>query len=94
MGAEVSSSISMLDMSVTDSLISTHHNVFEKHHRFIGWLGLAVCKFHSELETGAESTRPPGASLSQEIRMILKLGNGEPTVIPCSAHRSSGLPCS
>ena len=22
--------------------ISTHHNVFEKHHRFIGWLGLAV----------------------------------------------------
>jgi hypothetical protein len=21
---------------------STYHNVFEKHHRFIGWLGLAV----------------------------------------------------
>ena len=21
---------------------STHHNVFERHHRFIGWLGLAV----------------------------------------------------
>jgi hypothetical protein len=54
MGAEVSSSISMLDMSVTDYLISTHHNVFEKHHRFVGWLGLAVCKPHSELETGTE----------------------------------------
>ena len=23
-------------------LLSTHHNVFEKHHRFIGWLGLAT----------------------------------------------------
>lgn len=22
---------------------STYHNVFEKHHRFVGWLGLAVC---------------------------------------------------
>lgn len=22
--------------------ISTHHNVFERHHRFIGWLGLAA----------------------------------------------------
>ena len=22
---------------------STYHNAFEKHHRFIGWLGLAVC---------------------------------------------------
>ncbi|KAF1843597.1 uncharacterized protein K460DRAFT_288688 [Cucurbitaria berberidis CBS 394.84] len=24
---------------------NTYHNVFEKHHRFIGWLGLAVCSF-------------------------------------------------
>jgi hypothetical protein len=23
-------------------LKSTYHNVFEKHHRFVGWLGLAV----------------------------------------------------
>lgn len=28
---------------VTNVSISTYHNVFEKHHRFIGWLGLAVC---------------------------------------------------
>ena len=27
---------------LTDNLDSTHHNVFERHHRFIGWLGLAV----------------------------------------------------
>lgn len=29
-------------MWLTSALSSTHHNVFERHHRFIGWLGLAV----------------------------------------------------
>jgi hypothetical protein len=42
-GLSISISISMLDMSATDPLVSYHHNIFEKHHRFIGWLGLAVC---------------------------------------------------
>jgi hypothetical protein len=44
LGPEVSSS----DRCVTlwyhaYALVSTYHNVFEKHHRFVGWLGLAVC---------------------------------------------------
>ena len=30
------------NLSVTNQFISTHHNIFERHHRFIGWLGLAV----------------------------------------------------
>ncbi|KAG0645788.1 hypothetical protein D0Z07_7685 [Hyphodiscus hymeniophilus] len=34
---------------------SYHHNIFEKHHRFIGWLGLAVCTLQSDLETGIDN---------------------------------------
>lgn len=53
MGSQVSVSISISDMSVTNALVSYHHNIFEKHHRFIGWLGLAVCtlKFGSGIGT-------------------------------------------
>ena len=32
-----------LRVAAADPPNSYHHNVFERHHRFIGWLGLAVC---------------------------------------------------
>lgn len=41
LGSQVSSSNSDVDVRQL-TLVSTYHNVFEKHHRFIGWLGLAV----------------------------------------------------
>lgn len=58
MGSQVSGWILSLDMSVSDSSISTHHNVFERHHRFIGWLGLAVCRPSPDRRTGTD--KPSG----------------------------------
>lgn len=37
-------------MSIADASCSNYHNAFEKHHRFIGWLGLAVCIIPSKLK--------------------------------------------
>ena len=42
MGSQVSASLTLVSKLDTDSMISYHHNMFERHHRFIGWLGLAV----------------------------------------------------
>jgi hypothetical protein len=54
MDSEVSVSNIVLDMSITDPSISYHHNIFEKHHRFIGWLGLAVYIPQSHLKTDTD----------------------------------------
>ena len=42
MGSKVSVPAFLEDMLVANSLSSNYHNVFEGHHRLIGWLGLAV----------------------------------------------------
>lgn len=41
MGAQVRYWVLYYQESTNDA-ISTYHNAFEKHHRFVGWLGLAV----------------------------------------------------
>jgi hypothetical protein len=43
MDSQVSCSLFKSLKTMTNVGHSTYHNVFEKHHRFVGWLGLAVC---------------------------------------------------
>lgn len=31
------------------TICSNYHNTFERHHRFIGWLGIAVCAAHRQV---------------------------------------------
>ena len=45
---------SHVEFAVTDSSISNHHNIFEKHHRFIGWMGLAARTPHSDFDDSAD----------------------------------------
>jgi hypothetical protein len=64
---------------LTPSLYSTHHNIFERHHRFIGWLGLAVgtlmLMFYLPTE-GLCFISSHGSLLSWETHMTFKLVDG------------------
>lgn len=42
--------------------VSTHHNIFERHHRFIGWMGLAVNAPRSNMEVNTNQDRAHGVS--------------------------------
>jgi hypothetical protein len=71
---------------------STHHNAFERHHRFIGWLGLTVCdELIEHNEHWADRSR--GFSLSLRAHTISRHVPGKWTAINSSRHKSFGHDC-
>lgn len=76
---------------------NTHHNVFERNHRFIGWLGIAVSfLLPSSLIPCANIiiNSPPGCLSFWETFTTSHTASGGRMPMRLSAFRSSGLRCS
>jgi hypothetical protein len=74
---------------------NNYHNAFEKHHRFIGWLGLGVSSLSTYPRTRHRLTnlsRLPGHSSFSATRTTLSTGSGGLMPTLSSALRSCGSP--
>jgi hypothetical protein len=74
---------SHVEFAVIDSSISNHHNIFEKHHRFIGWMGLAVCTPHSDFDDSADRNQTTWA--------FVILGNSYDITLGQWRHKTNSL---